>query len=82
VTPAFLCDFDECVARCILDTFACFVHEFEWLVDDSFKKFPMCFQETWILPTNVYDLGRDHSLVVFATLGFNNGDQETLFVFV
>jgi hypothetical protein len=44
------------------------MHELKQLVDDSFQELPMCFEEPWILPHDIHDVGRDYGLVVFTTL--------------
>lgn len=61
------------------------VHKLEELVDDSLEEFPVCLEETRVLPDNVHDVGSTHRLVVLASflLGqsqevLDDRDQEPL----
>lgn len=46
------------------------MHELKELVHDRFEELPVSFQESRVLSNDVHDVGRDDSLVVFASLDF------------
>ena len=61
-------DLDEGIASHVLDTFVCFVHKLEKLVDDRLQELPVSLQEPGILSHNVHDVTRHHGFVVLSTL--------------
>lgn len=65
------------------------VHEFEEFINDRLQKLPMGLEETRVLSHDIHDIGRDHSLVVLATLNLaqakevlDDSNQEPLFRFL
>jgi hypothetical protein len=44
-----------------------FMHEFKKFVDDSFEKFPVSLEETWILAYDIHDIAGDDGLVIFSS---------------
>jgi hypothetical protein len=46
------------------------VHELEEFVDDRLQEFPMCFEEPWILPNDIHDIGCDNSLIILSAFDF------------
>ena len=64
-------------------TFVSLVHELEQLVCYGLQELPVGFEEPWVLPDNVHDVGGDDSLIVFAPLHLcqaqeilDDGDKE------
>lgn len=48
----------------------CLVHKFEQLVDNGLQEFPVRLEESWILPNNVHNIGRNDGFIVFPPLYF------------
>mmetsp|Transcript_1809 Transcript_1809/g.4477 ORF Transcript_1809/g.4477 Transcript_1809/m.4477 type:complete len:378 (-) Transcript_1809:786-1919(-) len=65
---AFGGNFQEGVARHVLNARMDFVHELEQLVDYGFEELPVRLQESRVLPDDVHDVGSHDGLVVFPPL--------------
>ena len=66
-------------------TLVSLVHELKQLVRHGLQELPMGFEEPWILPDDVHDIGGDDSLVVLSPLHLcqaqevlDNSDEEPL----
>jgi hypothetical protein len=70
VTSTLESDFDECVARHVLNAVMGFVHEFEQFVDNGFQEFPMGTQEARVLTHHIHDVRCDNRFVIFACIFF------------
>lgn len=75
VTFALLRDFNESIARHVLNTLVGFVHELEKFVDHGFQEFPVRFQESRVLSDDVHDVTCNDGFVVLAAFHFAQSEQ-------
>jgi hypothetical protein len=66
VSSALLRNFDERIARHVLNSLVSLVHELKELVDHCFEELPMCTQESRVLAYNVHNIRGYNRLIVLA----------------